>query len=305
MQNNDIKLYDLIDFSNPQDILNEVKHIVALIVSDFNYSILEKIYNDIELIFAGNYPGYQASNTRYHDLEHTGSVMLATTRLMHGSFIQGYTFSSPKILLGLIGALFHDIGFIQAESDITGSGAKYTIGHEQRSIYFMKKYLAQKSFSLQDMEDCSHIIMCTILSLKPEQIPFRSKEIETLGKIVGSADLLAQMADRAYLEKLFLLFKEFEEAGLPEYGSEFELLHKTEDFYKHVAQKRLTKEFNHVYTFMRLHFKERWDIDQDLYEESISSSINYLKDIVKICSTSGNCYFQYLRRGNIAKKLLE
>lgn len=303
MSKNDIKLYDLIDFNNPQEILNEIKTIVALIVSDFDYSMLELIYADVESIFSGKYPGYQASNTKYHDLEHTSSVMLAAARLIHGSFLKGNTFSSKNILLGLVASLFHDIGFIQTESDQKGSGAKYTIGHEQRSIDFMKTYLAQKSFPPQDMEDCSHIIMCTILALELDQIPFRSVEIEMLGKIVGSADLLAQMADRAYLEKLFLLFKEFEEAGLPEYDSEFELFQKTENFYKQVAKKRLAHQFDNIYKFMRSHFNERWSIDQDLYEKSIASNIYYLRTIIKKCSQSDNCYFQYLRRGGIADKL--
>ncbi|UCD89178.1 MAG: HD domain-containing protein [Desulfobacterales bacterium] len=303
MRTNDIKLYDLIDFKNPQAILNEIKTIVALIVSDFDYSMLELIYADVESIFSGKYPGYQASNTKYHDLEHTSSVMLAAARLMHGSFLQGNTFSAKNILLGLVAALFHDIGFIQTKSDQNGSGAKYTIGHEQRSVDFMKKYLAKKSFASQDMDNCSHIIMCTILNLELDQIPFQSDEIEMLGKIIGSADLLAQMADRAYLEKLFLLFREFEEAGLPGYGSEFELLQKTEDFYKQVAKKRLTHQFDNIFKFMRFHFKDRWNIDQDLYEKSIATNIKYLRAIVKKCKSSDECFFQHLRRGDIAKKL--
>ena len=303
MRNNDIKLYDLIDFNNPHEILNEIKTIVSLIVTDFDYSMLEVIYGDVKSIFSGEYPGYQASNTKYHDLEHTNSVMLAAARLMHGGFLKDHTFSSKNILLGLIASLFHDIGFIQAESDQKGSGAKYTIGHEQRSINFMKKYLAEKSFTASEMEDCSHIIMCTILNLELDQISFRSDEIKILGKIIGSADLLAQMADRAYLEKLFLLFKEFEEAGLPGYGSEFELLHKTEDFYKQVAKKRLTRQFDAIYKFMRFHFNDRWNIDEDLYEKSIKANINYLRTIVNKCESSDECFFQHLRRGDIAKKL--
>jgi hypothetical protein len=304
MRKKDIKLYDLIDFNNPHEILNEIKTIVALIVTDFDYSMLEVIYGDVESIFSGEYPGYQASNTKYHDLEHTNSVMLAAARLMHGYFLKNNSFSAKNVLLGLIASLFHDIGFIQSEYDQKGSGAKYTIGHEQRSINFMKKYLAEKSFSAGEMEDCSHIIMCTILNLELDQILFRSDEIKMLGKIIGSADLLAQMADRAYLEKLFLLFKEFEEAGLPGYGSEFELLQKTEDFYKQVAKKRLTRQFDGIFNYMRLHFNDRWDIDEDLYEKSIVTNIKYLKTIVRKCKSSDDCFFQHLRRGNIAEKLL-
>ena len=110
----------------------------------------------------------------------------------------------------------------------------------------MKKYLGKHSYSSALMEDCSHLIMCTILDLSPDDIPFRSKEVEITGKIVGSADLMAQMADRAYLEKLLLLYEEFEEAGLPGYNSEFDLLKKTEDFYNLVARKRLAEDFDNV-----------------------------------------------------------
>jgi len=296
-------LYDLIDLTNPQSILNELKYIVSLMVNDFDHAMLEQIYADIKMLFEGDFPGYRASNTKYHDLEHTSSVVLASGRLIHGAFAEGHSFSAKTILLGLVGAIFHDIGFIQSDADVNGSGAKYTIGHEERSIQFMKEYLSQKSFSEQDLDDCTHIIMCTTLSLEIKDIPFRSNDIAMLGKIVGSADLLAQMADREYLEKLFMLFKEFEEAGMPGYGSELELLQKTQDFYKYVALQRLSQEFENVSAFMRSHFKNRWDHDRDLYQESVISNINYLKTVVEVCNDYYRCYLKYLRRGGLAEKL--
>lgn len=303
MKKEGIKLYDLIDLTNPQSILNELKYIVSLMVNDFDHAMLEQIYADIKMLFEGDFPGYRASNTKYHDLEHTSSVVLASGRLIHGAFAEGHSFSAKTIFLGLVGAIFHDIGFIQTDSDVNGSGAKYTIGHEERSIQFMKEYLSQKSFSKQDLDDCTHIIMCTTLSLEIKDIPFRSNDIAMLGKIVGSADLLAQMADREYLEKLFMLFKEFEEAGMPGYGSELELLQKTQDFYKYVALQRLSQEFENVSAFMRSHFKNRWDHDRDLYQESIIANINYLKTIVEVCNDYYRCYLKYLRRGGLAEKL--
>ncbi len=296
-------MYDLIDLTNPQSILNELKYIVSLMVNDFDHAMLEQIYADIKMLFEGDFPGYRASNTKYHDLEHTSSVVLASGRLIHGAFAEGHSFSAKTLFLGLVGAIFHDIGFIQTDSDVNGSGAKYTIGHEERSIQFMKEYLSQKSFSEQALDDCTHIIMCTTLSLEIKDIPFRSNDIAMLGKIVGSADLLAQMADREYLEKLFMLFKEFEEAGMPGYGSELELLQKTQDFYKYVALQRLSQGFENVSAFMRSHFKNRWDHDRDLYQESIIANINYLKTIVEVCNDYYRCYLKYLRRGGLDEKL--
>ncbi len=302
MTKKDVKLYDLVDLANPQDVLNELKYIIALVVTDFDYALFEQIYNDTETIFQGDYPGYRASNTKYHDLEHTHSVVLAAVRLMHGASVEGHSFSGKNIMIGLLGALFHDIGFIQTDSDLTGSGAKYTVGHEERSINFMKRYLSKKSFSKQDIIDCSHTIMCTILALGINEVPFRSDDIKMLGQVVASADLLAQMADREYLEKLIMLYKEFEEAEVPGYGSEMELFKKTEDFYKYVVLKRLSEECGGVSSYMRSHFRDRWDLDRDLYQESIIGNVEYLKAVVDQCNKSFSCYTELLRRGGIAEK---
>jgi hypothetical protein len=64
-----------------------------------------------------------------------------------------------------------------------------------------------------------------------------------------------------------------------------------------VARKRLAEDFDNVAAFMRPHFKERWNIDRDLYDESISGHINYLKSIINKCQKTDPCLFQYLRRG--------
>lgn len=298
-----VKLYDLVDLTSPHYVLNELKYIIALTVTDFEYALFEKIYDDTETLFQGDYPGYRASNTKYHDLEHTHSVVLAAVRLMHGASVEGYSFSARNILVGILGALFHDIGFIQADSDLSGSGAKYTVGHEERSINFMTKYLSHKGLAVQDIEDCAHVIRCTILDLAIKEIPFRSNELKMLGQIVGSADLLAQMADREYLEKLFMLYREFEETGMPAYESELELLKKTEDFYKYTALQRLSEDCGGVSSFMRSHFRDRWELDQDLYQESIIGNIEYLKTVVSRCNKTFACYMEHLRRGGIAEKL--
>jgi hypothetical protein len=303
MKKNEAKLYDLIDVSNPQEVFTEIKYIISLMVDGWDYESFEMVVTDTARLFRGEYPGYQVSKTKYHDLEHTNSVVLATARLMHGCFIEGEALTSRTISLGLTASFFHDVGLIQIENDMNGTGAKYTIGHEERSIEFMKEYLSSKDFSSQDTEDCSHLIQSTILSLPVKEIPFRSKDIETLGKIVGSADLLAQIADRNYLEKLLLLFKEFEEANIPGFSSELELLQKTEDFYAYVAQKRLSEDLGSISASMLPHFKYRWNINGDLYEESISRNLEYLKSMTTECEDSFQCYLDKLRRMDISKKI--
>ncbi len=297
MKKKEARLYDLIDSQDPQEILKEILYIVSLLKADSTAEHIRSVYADIILLFNGEYPGYRASNTKYHNLEHTIMVTLATARLIHGCVMGGFRFDSQSIMLGIIAGLYHDSGLIQTKHDQQGTGAKYTIGHEKRSVEFMKKNLAQKNFSKTQMKDCEHLIKCTNLSIDVRKIPFCSKELETVGKIVGSADLLGQMADRRYLEKLVLLFKEFQEAGIPDFDSEEQLLEKTEGFYKNVARKRLEQDLDNVSAYMRYHFKHRWGIDRDLYAESVKSTLKYLKSILSDGKKGKLFYEKYLKRG--------
>lgn len=105
-------------------------------------------------------------------------------------------FQPENIFTALTASLFHDSGLIQTDQEQEGTGARYTIGHENRSVVFIRQYLYAKNYSKNMIEDCAHIIICTDLEQDVGEIPFRSKEIETLGKIVGSSDLVAQIADR-------------------------------------------------------------------------------------------------------------
>jgi hypothetical protein len=289
-------LYDLLDITNADEVLNEILHVVYLMTDDFEHERFKEIFHDVGRLFNGDFPGYQASKTKYHDLEHTHSVVLATIRLMHGCQLDGAAFTSHHIFLCLISSLFHDVGLIQTEEETKGTGARFTVGHEQRSIDFMKDYLSSKNFPSADAEDCEQCIQSTILSLPVKDIRFRTKEIEMIGHIVGSADLLAQMADRNYLEKLLLLFKEFEEADIPGFDSELDLLQKTEGFYTFVAKKRLDDDLGGISRCMGAHFKARWNMEQDLYEESISKNIEYLKSLVIVCEDSFQCYLDNLKR---------
>lgn len=298
MSTENIRLYDLVNINSPSDIIAEIVEIVSLIDPASDSSFIEKTFNDIVLLFNGKFPGYRASNTKYHNLEHTCAVALATARLIHGLHVQGQSFSPRVIQLGLIGALFHDAGLIQTEEENEGTGAQYTIGHEDRSNSLMEKYISDKGFSAEDILDCKHIIMCTKLSLALHEIPFRADEVKTMGMVLGSADLIAQMADRNYLEKLPLLFLEFEEAGMPGFETPLELFKNTEEFYHSVARTRLAEELGSVSSAALYHFKNRWEIDRDLYAESIKDNIKHMKEAAGDCKESYDCLLKRIRRGD-------
>ena len=287
---------DLINYNSKSGTYTEIFKTLSLVVPDFDTSYLKNVYSDIICLFNGDYPGYRASNTKYHNLEHTCSVTLATARLIHGLHVQGKRFSSRVILLGLVGALFHDTGLIQREEERGGTGAQYTIGHEERSVEFMGKYLTSGGFSAEDINDCGNIILSTNLNLTLGEISFRSDETRSMGRVVGSADLIAQMADRNYLEKLPLLFLEFKEARMSGFVTPLELFKNTGEFYHSVVRTRLTKEMGNVSSAALFHFKERWGIDRDLYAEAITNNIKYMTKIYDDCAESFDCVLKKIRR---------
>ncbi len=274
------RLYELIDPGSPAEILAEIKNILLLIDPPPDRAPIGRVYGDIMRFFSGGYPGYRASNTRYHNLEHTCSSALAAARLVHGLHVQGEVFSPRLVELCLIGTLFHDTGLIQTEEEVEGTGARYTIGHEDRSLAVMAKYLAKQGYSPEDIRDCGHMIKSTELFFPMEEIPFDSEEVRTMGKVVGTADLVAQMADRNYQEKLPLLFLEFQEAGMEGFESPLELFRKTEEFYRKVARKRMTGVLGGISAAALDHFRARWQIDRNLYEEAIKYNIRQMKETV-------------------------
>jgi hypothetical protein len=273
-------LYDLVDESSPAETLAEIKNILLLIDPPPDPSPIEKIFEDIVLLFNGKFPGYKASNTKYHNLGHTCSTTLAAARLVHGLHVQGLVISPRLVLLCLIGAAFHDTGLIQTSDEVEGTGAQHTMGHEDRSIALMEKYLAEKGYSPEDIRDCGHMIKCTELFFPMGDIPFNSEKVLTMGKVVGTADLVAQMADKNYQEKLPLLFMEFQEAKVEGFETPLELFQKTEEFYRKVARKRMRNELEGISSAALYHFRERWKIDKNLYEDAIKYNIRRMKDTV-------------------------
>ncbi len=292
------QLANLVDFSDHQQVFEEVQTIARLILPSFDFQYVTPVFEDMRILFRGEYPGYQACNTEYHDISHTHEVLLGMLRLIHGAFVAGTRFSEKEINIALISALMHDTGYLQESGDKTGTGAKYTLTHIQRSTDFIRKYYAGHDYFKDLLPAFTDILRCTGLMTKIREIQFSSATIALLGKMLGTADLLGQMADRCYLEKLLFLYMEFQEAGVQGYTSELDLLEKTVGFYE-MTRKRFADELGGVNDYAIHHFRERWHIDRDLYRDAINSNIEYLK---KLLSDHRNDYFSFLRRGGLIRK---
>jgi hypothetical protein len=291
---NTITCPERVYLDDPADVMGEIKNLILLIYKKFDFSEFEQVFGDVINLFNGHYPGYRRCNTFYHDLSHTMDCLLVTAKLIHGACINGIFFEPRDVNLGLISALMHDTGYIQAVDDNTGTGAKYTACHIERSIEFMEKYFHDKNFPAAYLPICRDFLRCTGLDVKIGEIKFDAKEHEILGKILGAADLIGQMANDNYLDKLPFLYDEFKEAGVPGYNNKFDLLKKTPAFWE-MVKKRLMHDLGAVDRYLRDYLRVLWGIDEDLYREAIDQNMERLQSFLSAPRPT----FQGIRRASV------
>ena len=121
------------------------------------------------------------------------------------------------------------------------------------------------------------------------EIPVSGIEVEPEyrmhGNLLGSADILAQMADRCYLEKCRnLLYPEFVLGGIARqvdeqgeekvvFASAADLIFKTPGFFNG-AHKRLEQDLGGVYRFVARHFE-----GENLYFTAARKNIEYAREL--------------------------
>ncbi len=287
------QLFDAGASSNP---LEEILTLCTAIAPDYPLFPVRQVHQELARYFAGKHPDYQSSETKYHNLRHSYSVVLATVRLFHGLSCEGKQFSEDTLTKALYSAYFHDCGLLLKSSETESTGAVFTKEHEARSIVVLERYLEEQDISFSILPDCSLIIQCTNLSVDPDTLTFPSDDIRLASAIVGSADILAQMADRFYLERLPLLFQEHKEGGITSHDSAIELMQHTSYFYHEVIVDRLERVFDNLAQVMRIHFRERWGLDRNLYLENINKNVDYIKIVVQSCEDELEGLQRFLRR---------
>lgn len=292
------KLADIINQKNPVEILDAVKKIFNYYYKIEEFIEVEKCFEKIKLLFDGHFPGYKACNTGYHNLFHTLDTFLAAARLIDGYNISIIVLPIRIVKNLLIAALFHDVGYIQENIDDDGTGAKYTQNHVLRGVTFISKNFNLFEINNNDISLISNIIKCTDLKIIIGDISFDSEDEREAGLILATADILGQMADREYLEKLLFLYHEFKEAGIPGYNTEFDIMKNTLVFYKEILI-RLNKIYDAKYKYVEHHFNKRYQINENLYMNAINNNIDYIKKIIK---ENENNFRSKLRRGSFLEK---
>ncbi len=252
--------FNAIDTKNPQAVLRAIKAAFADIGAESSFPLLDRLFHDVTDMFEGRYAGYQAIDMHYHDFEHTMQATLCLVHILHG---RSRTVDRPVLTardweLAVMAALLHDSGYLKANDDTTGTGAKYTFVHERRSCEFSRDYLPRMGVTATEIEDICAAIICTGPKNRISQISFRSEEGRHFAFILVTADYLAQMCAPDYVAKLPVLYREFEEAydfeGTPRekrpYHNFRELLEKTPGFWTNYVRPMLDFEAAGVHRYL-------------------------------------------------------
>ncbi len=284
--------------SDPCTVWTKAGGILARINPGYDTSLIQTVFNDVMSLFRGDYPGYSAIKTLYHDKPHTLDVFLCAVRLMHGVHLSGNSLNDEEMTLIMIATLMHDIGYSQLDGEEGGTGAQYTQTHVRRGIAFMRHYLAGRNFPSSYEALLEPMMLCTDPALVFYDIDFPDVRSRLLGQIVVTADLVGQMADRTYLEKLLFLYLEFKEAHFGNYQNIHDMLRQTKQFYE-ITRAKLDGPFGGLYINLGLHFKEVLGVGKNYYLESIEKNIAYLSKVIALNEAE---YLSMLKRGGIVEK---
>ncbi len=289
---NDYDVTNTVQVSNPAAVRNAVQALFSQTFPGMSFDKLWLAFYDFERLFTGRYPGYLGCDTTYHDMQHTLDMTLALARLVVGyekSVEPTDRLGAARAQMAIITSLFHDSGYIRHESrdrDFT-NGAEFTLYHVSRSADFLRRYLPDLGLA-KDVGVSSMIVHFSGYELDLDRIELEAPRDILCGHLIGTADLIAQMADRCYLEKCRdRLYSEFVVGGVAvenarpgeymvRYKSGCDLLEKTPTFYQQVMRDRLNSKFNRVYRYIEV----LYDGDNP-YIDAIRNNITHLVRVLK------------------------
>ncbi len=91
---------------------------------------------------------------------------------------------------------------VKEADDQEGTAAKHKAIHEQRGMDFLSRHGKAFGLSANEISAGRSIILCTDMQEDIASISFASRQIKFLGKLLASADLLAQLSDQIYLDRI-------------------------------------------------------------------------------------------------------
>lgn len=279
-----------VDVSDARAVALAVRGILESCYAGTDFSAVDLLVEDFSRLYGGTFPGFRACDIQYHNAQHVLDVTLAMARLLDGHDRKntGSGQLGPELALaGIAAALFHDSGYIRRSRDRrAGNGAVYTRNHISRGARFMQEYLP--TVGMQHVVGiCTRIVHFTGYEVDPADIRVSHDKEGRLGALLGTADLIAQMADVEYVRKCHdYLYEEFVQGGMAGesgvftntgiiYRSPRHLLESTPGFMRTAIEQRLDGHFASVHLYAADHFG-----GEHLYMDAIENNRSRLQSVL-------------------------
>ena len=290
VRRNDYYVTNTVRVSSVDEVLAACQELFQAGWPGSSFDQLWLAFHDFRRLFRGQADGYVGCDTLYHDQQHSLDVTLAMARLLTG---YEQTASEPdrlgheRAVVGLVCALFHDSGYIRRVGERHRNGAEVTPRHIARSADILTEYLPRIGLA-HWVPVARQVVHFTGYEVSLDDIELDDPRDSTVGHLLGTADMLAQMADRCYLEKCRdRLYGEFVLAGIAveqkgprervvRYASGQDLLRQTPGFWEHSARARLESSFNRAYRNMEPLFG-----GENPYMLAIDHNLKYLARLLE------------------------
>jgi hypothetical protein len=280
-----------INVEDPHQVRDSVLSLFSARYPGADFTALQRGFNDFTALFSGCYPGYLACDTLYHDMRHSLDMTLALARLIDGHdrvVGEAERLGPRRAVLGVLIALLHDSGYLKRTSEATvDNGAVFTKVHVSRSADFIATYLPKVGFA-EEAALAARLVHFTGYEMDIDDIRVEDARDRSVGCMVGAADLIGQMSDRMYLEKVrSFLYEEFvwgkiAREQMPDgrevvrYSSADDLIIKTPGFYEYVARARIDKKLGGVDRYAEAHFD-----GTSLYQSEIDRNMDFLRQTIE------------------------
>ncbi len=279
MRRSDYDVSDSVRTTDPAAVSHEVIRLAKRLFADAPTPAFERAFADAAHMYRGEHRDYLPCDTEYHDIQHVLDVTLAMARLMDG-YQRGGRNGSPPLtrelyLVGVLAALFHDFGYLRRRNDHKHRhGAEYTLVHVSRGASFLRGYARELGVGERLASAASTLVHFTGYERPVDSIRMSDQTLRRLGFMLGSADIIAQMSDRCYLEKCRdRLYPEFVLGRLGGFASGEDLVLKTPKFYEG-ACKRLDGKLERSYEYAARFFG-----GPNLYLDEMRKNIGYAQSV--------------------------
>lgn len=288
---NDFDVTNSVQVSSTAAVSMAVRELFAAAWPGESFDRVALAFEEFDKLFTGRMPGYHGVDTVYHDRQHSLDMTLAMARMMvgyEGSVDVAERFGAERAVMALAVSLFHDAGYIRESDDRTHrNGAEFTLYHVTRSARFLTRFLP--TIGMQDwVPTAVRVVHFTGYEIALKDIELADPRDRKLGHLLGTADLIAQMADRCYLEKCRdRLYPEFVLGGIAaatgsngalqvRYSSGLDLLRQTPQFVRATRVRRLEGEFEHAYRYLEPLFG-----GNNPYLEAIDRNLHFLDRVLR------------------------